>query len=95
MREGTLAVLDFQKHHDSDCGTRWRAASNKSSTLGLCAATSLGVVHPEPFGRGPVPYPTTLVLDADGRVAWVRVGENVADRADPDAILAAVRAVSP
>ncbi len=75
----------------ADLGLEFPIISDPEATV----ATSLGVVHPEPFGRGPVPYPTTIVLDAEGRITWVRVGEDVADRADPDAILAAVRGISP
>ena len=47
----------------ADLGLEFPLISDPRATV----ATSLGVVHPEPFGRGPVPYPTTLVLDAQGR----------------------------
>ena len=73
-------------------GLTYPILSDPDSTL----ARSLDLVHPEPFGRGTVPYPTTIVLDEHSQVVWSRTGTTVADRPTTRQILAAItRATTP
>jgi peroxiredoxin len=45
---------------------------------------------PPPIGAKALPVPTSLLVDANGRVLWMDQPENYQRRSDPDYILAAL-----
>jgi peroxiredoxin len=46
---------------------------------------------PPPVGAKALPVPTSLLVNADGRVLWMDQSENYQRRSDPDHVLAALR----
>ena len=50
-------------------------------------------IHSGPPVGGPpaLPVPTSLLVDAEGRVLWKDQSENYQRRSDPDVVLAALR----
>lgn len=60
----------------------------------LAVTRRYGLVHARGGQSGEdVPIPTTVVLDRDGVVRWLWISNNFQVRPDPDAVLAAVRAL--
>jgi peroxiredoxin len=50
-----------------------------------------GIHSGPPIGAKALPVPTSLLVDADGRVLWIDQSENYQRRSDPDYVLAALR----
>ncbi len=46
---------------------------------------------PPPMGAKALPVPTSLLVDANGKVLWMDQSENYQRRSDPDYVLAALR----
>jgi peroxiredoxin len=46
---------------------------------------------PPPIGPKALPVPTSLLVNADGKVLWMDQSENYQRRSDPDYVLAALR----
>jgi peroxiredoxin len=46
---------------------------------------------PPPMGARALPVPTSLLVDANGRVVWMDQSKNYQRRSDPDFVLAALR----
>jgi peroxiredoxin len=46
---------------------------------------------PPPLGAKALPVPTSLLVDAMGKVLWMDQSENYQRRSDPDYVLAALR----
>ena len=44
------------------------------------------------MGAKALPVPTSLLVDANGKVLWMDQSENYQRRSDPDYVLAALRA---
>lgn len=51
-----------------------------------------GLTYPH-AERGDVPVPATIIVDADGRIAWFHVATDVRDRPDPEEILRVLRSL--
>ena len=47
---------------------------------------------PPPIGAKALPVPTSLLVNAEGRVVWMDQSENYQRRSDPDYVLAALQA---
>jgi peroxiredoxin len=60
----------------------------------LAVTRRYGLIHKGGGANGEdVPRPTTVVLDRDGVVRWLWVGDNFQVRPDPNDVLRAVRAL--
>jgi peroxiredoxin len=46
---------------------------------------------PPPLGARALPVPTSLLVDANGKVLWMDQSENYQRRSDPDYVLGALR----
>ena len=62
-----------------------------TSQFGLCN-NGMHSGPPPPLGAKKLPVPTTLLVDANGRVLWMDQSENYQRRSDPDYVLNALRA---
>ncbi len=74
----------------------WARASNLGFSLlhdeGAVVARQYGLTY-HSDAHDNVPVPATIVLDADGRIAWFHVAEDVRDRPDPREIMTALESL--
>ena len=49
-------------------------------------------IHSGPADVEALPVPTTLLVDAEGRVLWIDMSENYQQRSDPQVVLDAMQA---
>lgn len=61
--------------------------------LGLVHTAGVPGKHREGYGTDTI-WPTVLVVDADGRIAWVEQSRRIMDRPDPSAIVGELEALA-
>ncbi len=57
----------------------------------LEAIRAYGLFHHEPFHDLDVSLPANILIDRDGRVAWMHIATSIQDRMDPNEVLKQVQ----